>query len=305
MDKIAVLLPCYNEGIAIAQVVKEFKTALPTADIYVYDNNSKDDTKEQAFKAGAFVRSEPLQGKGHVVRRMFADIEADIYVIADGDGTYDASFAPQMIEKLVEENLDMIVGTRSGGDDSYRLGHQLGNRLFNKILKIIFKSTFTDIFSGYRVFSKRFIKTFPALSTGFDIETELSVHALEMNLPVAEIETPYGKRPEGSQSKLNTYGDGIKILWRIMMLTKEVKPFFFFSALGSIFMFFSLLLAYPLFMTYLETGLVPRLPTAILCSGIALIAAICVTCGFILHSLSLSRQVVKRLHYLSIPAPRL
>ncbi len=296
---IAVLIPCYNEGAAIYHVVQSIRQQLPQALIYVYDNNSTDDTCEQALSAGAIVRFEPKQGKGNVVRRMFADIEANIYLMIDGDGTYDVKAAPYMIEMLINENLDMVIGARKEETETaHRPGHKLGNQLFNWVLALLFKSKYKDIFSGYRVFSKRFVKSFPALSSGFDVETELSIYSLEMGLPVKEIETPFFDRVEGSVSKLSTFRDGFLILWRMFFLFKEIKPMVFF---GLIFIFFttlSILLGYPVITEYLRTGLVPRLPTAILSTGIMLLGFLSLTCGFILDSLSHGRKELKRIHYL-------
>ena len=297
--KIAVLLPCYNEQIAIGQVVKNFHKALPKAQIYVYDNNSRDKTVENAKGAGAIVRSEVRQGKGHVVRRMFADVEADIYVMADGDETYDATVAPALIQALIDNNLDMVVGTRDGGDGAYPVGHQFGNWLFNFMLRLLFNSTFKDIFSGYRVFSRRFVKSFPAMSGGFDIETELSVHALELNLPVEEISTVYKERPEGSVSKLNTIRDGFAIAWRMGMLYKAVRPLSFFTWIFAAFTLTALGIGYPILEEFLRTGLVPRFPSAILATGIMILAFLSLACGFIVDAISAARRELKRLQYLA------
>jgi glycosyltransferase involved in cell wall biosynthesis len=299
-QRIAVLVPCYNEEVAIASVIGEFKRVLPSAVIYVYDNASTDRTSDVARAAGAIVRKEPRKGKGNVVRRMFSDVDADIYVMADGDATYDADSATGMIDELVKENLDMVVGVRrSAQQEAYRAGHQLGNRLFNRILETLFGSHFEDIFSGYRVFSRRFVKSFPAASTGFDVETELSVHALELAMPVAEMDSPYGVRPEGSASKLKTYRHGSMILWRIIILYKEVRPFQFFSAIAFLLAVISVVLAYPIVVTYLEIGLVPRFPTAILSTGLMILAFISLTCGLILDSVRRARRETKRLFYLA------
>jgi glycosyltransferase involved in cell wall biosynthesis len=300
--RVAVILPCYNEEAAIAEVVAEFRTALPQAVIYVYDNNSKDRTAEAARAAGAVVRRETRQGKGQVVRRMFADVEADIYVLADGDGTYDAASAPGMIAKLLSEHLDMVVGsrlTRYHGE-AFRRGHRFGNDLLTGFLGVCFGRTFTDILSGYRVFSRRFAKSFPALSKGFETETELSVHALELRMPLAEVETPYRARPLGSTSKLHTYRDGLRILMMILNLFKEERPLAFFSIIAGVLALVSLVLSYPVFVTYIETGLVPRFPTAILSTGLMILACLSLTCGFILDTVTLGRREMKRLAYLSI-----
>ena len=301
--RLAVILPCYNEEAAIADVVRDFRTALPQAEIYVYDNNSKDDTVEVARAAGAIVRRETRQGKGHVVRRMFADVEADIYVLTDGDGTYDAASAPAMIDKLISERLDMVAGSRltTYEGEAFRRGHRFGNDLLTGFLGLCFGRTFTDILSGYRVFSRRYVKSFPALSTGFETETELAVHALELRMPIAEVTTPYKARPAGSASKLRTYRDGFRILMMILNLFKEERPLAFFSIIAATLAFIGLVLAYPVFMTYIETGLVPRFPTAILSTGFMILASLSLTCGFVLDTVTHGRREMKRLAYLSIP----
>lgn len=303
--KTAVLIPCYNEEKAVASVIRSFRAALPDADIYVYDNNSRDRTVEVARAAGAIVRSEPLQGKGNVVRRMFADIEADIYVMTDGDETYHAPSAPMMIEKLVSENLDMVVGSRLKTDvsEAFRAGHHFGNRLLTGAVSRIFGDRFRDMLSGYRVFSRRFVKSFPAVSAGFETETELAVHALSLRMPVAEVETPYGARPEGSTSKLRTYRDGFRILFMIGLLFKEEKPLAFFSLLCLLLAIISVLLAAPVLVTFFETGLVPRLPTALLSTGIMLLGFLSLVCGFILDNVTRGRREFKRLVYLAFPSP--
>lgn len=298
---IAVLLPCYNEEAAIGSVVESFREALPAAQIYVYDNNSIDGTAEAARKAGAIVRGEIYQGKGNVVRRMLADIDADIYVMADGDATYDTASAGRLIEHLVTHNLDMVVGTRKGGGSaSYRRGHQWGNRFFNKVIGRLFGDSFTDILSGYRVLSRRFAKSFPVTSSGFEIETELSVHALDLKIATAEIEMPYGARPEGSESKLNTYRDGARILFTIVMLYKELKPGRFFGLAGAMLMGLSLALGLPLIATFIETGLVPRFPTAILATGIMQLGFLSLACGLVLESVAQGRREAKRMRYLDL-----
>ncbi len=303
--KIAVLLPCYNEEAAIAATVAGFKAALPGATIYVYDNNSSDRTKEVAAAAGAVVRSEKQQGKGHVVRRMFADIDADVYVMADGDLTYDPAAAPAMVGMLLDEQLDMVVGTRRhDAKSAYRGGHVLGNRIFTSLLAGLFGRSFSDIFSGYRLFSRRFVKSFPVLSEGFEIETEMSVHALELRMPVGEIETSYGARPEGSHSKLSTFGDGWRILRTIATLYRVERPALFYGAIGALLIIGAVLLAIPLVRTYLETGLVPRFPTAILVTGIVIVAVLCFFAGLILDTVTRGRREVRRLAYLSLAAPR-
>jgi glycosyltransferase involved in cell wall biosynthesis len=301
---IAVILPCYNEAAAIAKTVADFRTALPDATIYVYDNNSKDDTVAVAKAAGAIVRSERMQGKGHVVRRMFADVEADIYVMADGDETYEAAAAPRLVAMLINENLDMVVGARkSEVEEAYRRGHKLGNKMLTGMLTQIFGRSFTDILSGYRVFSRRFAKTFPVLSAGFEIETEISVHSLEMRMPVAEVVTAYGARPEGSESKLSTYRDGWRILKTIVRLARFERPLFFFGTISGLFAAIAIGLSVPLIMTFAETGLVPRLPTAILVTGLMILSALTVMCGLILDTVVRGRQEVRRLAYLSYRAP--
>jgi glycosyltransferase involved in cell wall biosynthesis len=302
--RIAVLLPCYNEQAAVAQTVAGFRAALPGAAIYVYDNNSTDLTVEVARAAGAIVRCEKMQGKGHVVRRMFADVEADIYVMADGDATYDAAAAPALVERLLEERLDMVVGARkSEVEEAYRRGHRLGNSLFTGILASLFGRTFTDIFSGYRVFSRRFAKSFPALARGFETETEISVHALELAMPVGEIVTAYGARPEGSVSKLSTYRDGWRIMKTILHLFRIERPVLFYGGFAAFLAAVALVLAVPLIVTYAETGLVPRFPTAILITGLMTVAFISFAVGLILDTVVRGRREVRRLHYLSYPAP--
>jgi glycosyltransferase involved in cell wall biosynthesis len=303
--RIAVLLPCYNEEAAVGDTVRGFRAALPDAAIYVYDNNSRDRTREIAADAGAIVRSERQQGKGHVVRRMFADIDADVYVMADGDLTYDPAAAPEMVALLLGEQLDMVVGTRRHeAKDAYRGGHVLGNRVFTGLLSGLFGRSFSDIFSGYRVFSRRFVKSFPVLSAGFEIETEMSVHALELRMPVGEVETSYGARPEGSHSKLSTYGDGWRILKTIATLYRIERPVLFYGSIGALLMIAAILLAIPLVRTYLQTGLVPRFPTAILVTGMVIVAVLCVFAGLILDTVTRGRREVRRLYYLSLEAPR-
>jgi len=303
--QVAVLLPCYNEEAAIAQTVSDFRAALPGAIIYVYDNNSADETRAVAAAAGAIVRTERMQGKGHVVRRMFADVEADIYVMADGDATYDASAAPALIAMLLEEQLDMVVGARRSEveDGAYRRGHRLGNRLFTGLLSSLFGRSFSDIFSGYRVFSRRFAKSFPALSRGFETETEISVHALELAMPVAEMVTAYGARPDGSHSKLSTWGDGWRILKTILHLYRIERPVLFYGSFALFLATLAIVLAAPLAITYFETGLVPRFPTAILATGLMILAFLSFFTGLILDTVVRGRREVRRLHYLSFPAP--
>ncbi|MGO9356103.1 MAG: glycosyltransferase family 2 protein [Xanthobacteraceae bacterium] len=302
--RVAVLVPCFNEEAAVGQVIADFRRALPAAEIHVYDNNSSDRTAAIARAAGATVRSERRQGKGHVVRRMFADIDADIYLLVDGDATYDAPSAPAMIAALVEGHLDMVVGQRVDQvEAAYRRGHRFGNRMLTGFLSDIFGQQFTDILSGYRVFSRRFVKSFPVLSDGFEIETELTVHALELALPVAEIATPYHARPAGSVSKLNTWRDGFRILNTIFKLYRSEKPLRFFVLIGAFLALVALGLAVPLAVTYLQEGLVPRLPTAVLSTGLMILAMLCVSSGLVLDTVTRGRREIKLLAYLAQPAP--
>ena len=302
--RIAVLLPCYNEEAAIAATVAGFRSALPGATVYVYDNNSRDRTREIAAGAGAIVRTERQQGKGHVVRRMFADVDADVYVMADGDLTYDAKAAPAMVDLLLGEEFDMVVGTRQHEEkEAYRGGHVIGNRVFTRLLSGLFGRSFTDIFSGYRVFSRRFVKSFPVLSSGFEIETEISVHALELKMPVGEVETAYAARPEGSESKLSTFSDGWRILKTIVTLYRIERPVLFFGSIGALLLVAALVLSIPLVITYLDTGLVPRFPTAILATGMTIIAVLCFFAGLILDTVTRGRREMRRLAYLSLAAP--
>jgi glycosyltransferase involved in cell wall biosynthesis len=301
--EIAVILPCYNEEAAIGAVVESFRRELPQARIYVYDNNSKDRTSQVAAAAGAIVRSETLQGKGNVVRRMFADVDADIYLMCDGDITYDAASAPAMIAKLIDENLDMVVGCRIDSEAAaYRAGHRFGNALFTGAVANLFGNRFTDILSGYRVFSRRYVKSFPALSNGFEIETELTVHALQLRMPIGELDTPYGARLEGSTSKLSTYRDGFRILMMITKLFKNERPLFFFTVIFGLLALLSVGLSFPVLLTYLETGLVPRLPTAVLAASTMLLAFLALTCGLILDTVTHGRRELKRLAYLMVPS---
>lgn len=300
--RVAVLVPCYNEEAAVATVVADFRKALPAAEVYVYDNNSTDRTATIAREAGAIVRSERRQGKGHVVRRMFADIEADIYVLVDGDATYDAPSAPCMIDKLLDEHLDMVVGLRvDQSQAAYRRGHRMGNRLFTGFLASTFGHAFKDMLSGYRVFSRRFVKSFPVLSDGFEIETEFAVYALELSLPAAEVETPYYARPEGSFSKLNTWQDGLRIFNMMLKLNRSERPLRFFSAIGIVLALLSIALGLPVVITYLETGLVPRLPTAVLSMGLMIMALLSASSGLVLDTVTRGRREMKMLAYLSQP----
>jgi glycosyltransferase involved in cell wall biosynthesis len=302
----AVLIPCYNEELAVGAVVRDFRSALPAATVYVFDNNSTDRTREVARSAGAVVRRELRQGKGHVVRRMFADVDADVYVLVDGDATYDADSAPRLVEALLENGLDMVVGSRVSEDpgEAWRRGHQLGNVLLTRTVAWLFGEGFGDMLSGYRVFSRRFVKSFPALTRGFEIETELTVHALQLAMPVLEIDTPYHARPEGSESKLSTYRDGARILSKIIQLFKNERPMAFFGAIAALLAAVAIGLAWPVLMTFVETGLVPRLPTALLATGIMVLASLSVTCGVILDTVTHGRLEAKRIAYLSLEAPR-
>jgi glycosyltransferase involved in cell wall biosynthesis len=301
--RIAVLVPCYNEEASIEAVVRDFKEALPTATIYVYDNNSKDRTSEIAKAAGAVVRREPLQGKGNVVRRMFADIEADVYVMVDGDDTYHAPSAGKLVAKLLDEKLDMVNGARVTDWENYRAGHRLGNVMLTTLVTMVFGKRTDDLLSGYRVFSRRFVKSFPVLAGGFEIETELVVHALEMSMPLGEVETPYKDRAPGSVSKLSTFRDGFRILWMIGKLIKEERPMQSFGLVAVLLALISVIIAVPLFITYYETGLVPRFPTAVLATGLGLLSFLSLTCGLILDTVTRGRREMKRLRYLEIPAP--
>jgi glycosyltransferase involved in cell wall biosynthesis len=302
--QVAVLVPCFNEERAVAQVVAAFRAALPHAVVYVYDNNSTDGTVAAAREAGAVVRREPHQGKGYVVRRMFNDVEADIYVLVDGDATYDAPSAPAMVAKLVDERLDMVVGARLDREEAaYRRGHRAGNWLLTRFITHIFGRSFTDILSGYRVFSRRFVKSFPILSGGFEIETEITIHALELELPVGEVATPYYSRPSGSASKLSTWSDGLRILWTVLKLYRAERPLPFFGSLGVGLAIISVGLVIPILITYLQEGLVPRLPTAVLSMGLMLLAFLSFACGLILDTVTRGRREFKLIAYLALRAP--
>jgi glycosyltransferase involved in cell wall biosynthesis len=302
IGRIAVLVPCYNEAVTIGEVVADFRRVLPQATVYVYDNNSTDATVEVARAAGAVVCGEPHQGKGHVVRRMFSDVDADIYVLVDGDCTYEADAAPKMIRLLMDENLDIVNGVRvSDIKEAYRPGHRFGNWLLTTLVAWMFGHRTTDMLTGYRVFSRRFVRSFPALTSGFEIETEIIVHALEMRLLMKDFPTRYGERPEGSTSKLNTIRDGIRILRTIGILIKEERPLTFFVALGAILLLAATLIFIPVFLEYLQTGAVRRFPTAILAVGMVLSAMLSMTCGLILSTVTLGRREMKRLIYLQYP----
>ena len=302
--RVAVLIPCYNEAVTIAKVIADFRAALPQATIYVYDNNSRDQTCAVAAAAGAVVRRERLQGKGYVVRRMFADIEADVYVLVDGDDTYEAADATEMVGMLADEQLDMVTGTRvTEIKAAYRPGHRFGNVMLTGLVRQVFGRGISDMLSGYRVFSRRFVKTFPALASGFETETEFTVHALELGMPVGEVHTAYRDRPAGSASKLRTYTDGIRILRTIITLVKEERPLQFFSSIGLLLLLGGLLLGVPVIVEFLNTSLVPRLPTAVLATGLILLSFLSFACGLILDSVARGRKEAKRLSYLAVPAP--
>ena len=302
--KVAVLIPCYNEAKPIGTVVADFRAALPDADIYVYDNNSTDDTAEVARAAGAIVRVETQQGKGNVVRRMFADIDADVYVMVDGDNTYEAKAAPVLVDKLLDETLDVVSGCRvTEIQEAYRPGHRFGNWMLTNLVTSIFGKRTKDMLTGYRVFSRRFVKSFPALSRGFEIETELTVHALELRMPIADVDTAYVDRLPGSDSKLNTIRDGLRILKMIILLVKEERPFALFCGVGVLLGLLSLILGAPVVVEFVETGLVPRFPTAILASAIMVIGVLAVMTGLILDTVTLGRREMKRMAYLALPPP--
>ncbi|MFL5237634.1 MAG: glycosyltransferase family 2 protein [Rhizomicrobium sp.] len=302
--RIAVLIPCYNEEATIERVVADFRAALPTAAIYVYDNNSKDRTIEVAQQAGAIVRNETRQGKGNVVRRMFADIEADIYILADGDDTYDAAAAPQLAQVLVAEGYDVVSGKRiATGQAAYRAGHVLGNRMLTGLTAMMFRVKIADLLTGYRVMSRRFVKSFPFTAEGFGIETELTVHAVRLLMPVVELDTRYKERPEGSVSKLNTWRDGFRILFTIALLVREERPLVFFSGIFLLFAILSLLIGAPVVYEYAKTGLVPRLPSAVLSTALMVLAFLSLASGLILDTVTRGRWDAKRMAYLAIPGP--
>jgi glycosyltransferase involved in cell wall biosynthesis len=305
--RIAAVIPCFNEALAIAQVIAEFRASLPEAHIHVFDNNSTDDTAAVARAHGAAVTQVSLRGKGNVARRMFADVEADVYVMVDGDATYDLGGVRHLIDMMVQDNLDMVVGCRvdDGADvQTYRAGHRLGNRVLTGAVGALFGGRLVDMLSGYRVFSRRYAKSFPAVSAGFEIETELTVHALELRMPFAEVPTAYRSRPEGSESKLSTYRDGWRILKTIFQLVISERPLQFFSVIAVALVVASIAGAVPLAVTYLHTGLVPRIPTAVLLTGTMLTAMLAFVCGIVLHTVTIGRQEIKRLRYLAIPGVR-
>ena len=304
LARIAVLIPCYNEEVAIAKVVSDFKAALPRADVYVYDNNSNDRTADVARAAGAIVRTEMRRGKGNVVRRMFADIETDIYILVDGDDTYDATTAPVLLRKLVDNGLDVVSGRRVAvGGGAYRAGHVIGNRLLTALTVMMFRLELQDLLTGYRVMSRRFVKSFPVTAEGFSIETELAVHAGRLLMPVAEMNTPYKERGHGSVSKLHTWRDGVRILMAITGLVREERPLVFFMAICVLLMLFSLVLGVPVVIEYLKTGLVPRLPTAVLSTGLMILAFLSLASGLILDTVTRGRWELKRLAYLAVQSP--
>ena len=303
--RIAILVPCYNEEAAIATVVRDFRAALPDAVLYVYDNNSRDQTAARAIEAGAVVRTEMRQGKGNVVRRMFADIEADLYVLVDGDDTYDAAAAPRMIARMIAEGADLLTARRIHTDAAaYRPGHVLGNRMLTGLTATLFNVHLSDMLSGYRVFSRRFVKSFPFTAEGFAIETELTVHAVRLMMPMSEMDTRYKERPAGSVSKLNTYRDGLRILGTIGYLVREERPLVFFSTVAALFVAVAILIGAPVVSEYVHTGLVPRLPTAVLATGLMVIAFLSLTCGLILDTVTRGRWEAKRMAYLAIPGPQ-
>ena len=302
--RVVILIPCYNEETAIPLVIRDFQAALPDTPIYVYDNNSSDRTAEVARAAGAIVRTETMQGKGHVIRRMFADIKADFYILVDGDATYEAAAAPRLLERAYQDGLDMVNGARiTDREAAYRRGHVLGNRVLTGLVTAVFGRRLSDMLSGYRVFSRRFVKSFPALSAGFETETELTVHALELAMPIAEVPTTYIERPPGSFSKLRTYHDGFRILKTIVNLVKQERPLLFFSLLCVIFFMAGVALGIPVVLDFLHTGLVPRLPTAVLATGLVMLSALAAACGLILDTVALGRHEMKRMAYLNQSAP--
>jgi glycosyltransferase involved in cell wall biosynthesis len=300
--RVAVLIPCFNEALTVGKVVGDFRSALPLADIYVYDNNSRDGTAERAADAGAIVRHEALPGKGNVVRRMFADIDADVYLMVDGDDTYEAGDAPRLIRYLVDNNFDLVNGRRIAASYlAYRPGHAFGNTMLTSLVTGIFGRRLSDNLSGYKVFSRRFVKSFPALSSGFETETELAVHALELRMGIGELETVYRERPEGSVSKLRTIRDGIRILKTIVHIVKAERPLPFFTLLAGLLFVFSLSLGWPVVLEFMRTGLVPRLPTAVLAAATMVMSFLALVCGLVLDTVTQGRRETKRLHYLAIP----
>lgn len=308
-QRIALLVPCYNEDKAIQSVIRDFQMVMPELDIYVFDNNSTDRTAEIARAEGVQVISVDLRGKGNVVRRMFADVDADLYVMVDGDATYDAKSLPELVDKLLDEHLDMVVGCRKvtldGAGAAYRHGHQWGNKMLTQSVVNIFGGNFTDMLSGYRVFTRRFAKSFPALAHGFETETELTVHALELRMPYGEVLTPYGARPDGSESKLSTYRDGWRILKTVGKLYISERPLAFFGICAALLAILSVLLSIPIVEVYLHEGIVPRLPTAVLSASMMISALLSFCCGLILDTVTRGRHEMKRLAYLAVPSPRI
>ena len=303
--RVAVIIPCYNEDAAIAQTVKDFRAALPMADVYVYDNNSSDQTVARATEAGAIVRSEPRQGKGNVVRRMFADIEADVYVLTDGDDTYDASVAPALVQQLIDDGYDIVTGRRiATAKDAYRAGHVLGNKLLTGLTALMFSVRMNDMLSGYRIMSRRFVKSFPFTAEGFGIETELTVHAVRLLMPMIEVDTKYKERPEGSVSKLSTYKDGFKILFTIVSLVREERPLVFFGIWFVLLALVSLLIGAPVINEYVHTHLVTRQPSALLAAAVMILAFLSLFSGLILDTVTRGRWELKRMGYLAIPGPQ-
>ncbi len=303
--RIAVLAPCYNEAATIAKVIGDFARALPEATVWVFDNNSTDDTAAAAARAGAVVRRAPLRGKGNVVRRMFADVEADVYLLVDGDDTYDATVAPTMVRRLLDEGLDMVSAARvEPSEGAYRTGHRFGNVALSGVVRMVFGRQFRDMLTGYRAFSRRFVKSFPAHSQGFEIETELTVHTLQMRLPAIELEAPYGARPDGSESKLSTFRDGWRILRMISLMVREERPLQFFGIASLVCVLAAVLLTTPLVLDYLRTGLVPRQPTLIVAVGLVVVALLSLTCGLILDTVARARLEQRRLAYLALPGPQ-
>ena len=301
--RVAVLIPCCNEEATIAKVVTDFRACLPQSVVYVYDNNSRDRTAFAARAAGAVVRAEPLQGKGHVVRRMFADVEADVFILVDGDDTYDAAAAPLMLKQLLDQRLDMVNAARvTEQNGAYRRGHRLGNAVLSAMVRGVFGGRVSDVLSGYRAFSRRFVKSFPALAGGFETETEFTVHALELEMPVGEIAVGYRERPAGSTSKLRTWSDGLRILRTILMLVKEGRPLQFFAAAGTLLLLAALAIGGPVVVVFLHTGLVPKLPSALLATGLVLLSSLTLVCGMVLDSVERGRKEIKRLAYLAIPS---
>lgn len=306
MDRVAVVIPCLNEEDAIASVVREFRTALPEAAIYVCDNGSSDDTGGRAREAGALVVHEPAAGKGNAVKRLFADIDAQVYVLVDGDGTYDAGDAPDMVRRVEQEHFDVVIGSRrdSYGHSDSRVGHELGNRMITNAVNVLFNVELEDILSGYRVMSRRYVKSAPILVSGFEVETMLTIHALEVGANMTELPTTYRSRPHGTASKLRTWRDGFRILHTIVYFFKEIRPFRFFSVIAALFAGAGLVLGVPVILEFMETGLVPRFPTALLATGLMVLASISLVSGMILDSVALQRREWKRLAYLGFPGPK-